>query len=913
MIASVPPLPKIELLIDALEQLVTLPPGHRGPAPQILLTQLTEGPEAGRIADGLCARFSAGGRARVPFAQVAGEAEAPRQEHVGVTFQKIEEELLRNRPGGFGRLRLPQFRLMRGIVETDLAGCLPGTQATELRNRSYEARCADSVVLRALQAVSGGEVPPPTIPGTAWYWLRRPLFGLLPRWWYGWRHGRRMTRRGSWYRSWAELPEGGPGFFADACRLTVGTPGVARREPIVDVLLRALLADLERAFRHPRLSPWGRRRRHRVVLVFPQPPALGDDTGRLLEQFPQAVEETGCTGVMLLAAVSPGQERTESFAEAAITLKSWIGTTGAGGARVVRVGVEPHADDEDAARWLGRNPEIAVGRSRSDAAPRVEAAVAAVAGVTVLGLLGGYGVVVVTASSDTACLGGSGASSAPAVSGTGGAGGGRSRPPDRSPRAVYGDAVAAITRENGRADKAARSGDTVRTVGYLGVPVTADDWGEAMYSGAIPEVRGIALAQEEINEQADQQKSGKVWLKVRLMDAGEGFSRAPGAATALAKEVKAAERAGQGEQFLGVVGLGQSRPGTLRARDILAGAGLPMIGTAATAEEMQRSPMYRQVAPDNRREARVAADFARHANIVQTAPGTCAPAKKAVVIGDPTDIYSANLGDRFAEEFHDVHRIWYPVQRPSAAPTPERKGQGDEWVSHTSQMADSICRRLKEEPRTVVYWAARAHEFENFLDDFDGRTGCNGQSTVLGGNDLDNAVVEQQHPSEKHPRLRLYYAAQGLAKDSSPNVKGDDFRRRYAAAYGSDLWSNDARVPLASDALGVLSEGINAAYQSAGTAPFGRGGVQSALEQGVGGAEGLRGASGSLIFGKGDKTPVNKRLLILHDTRGTSPEIALECGIRDSGDEAKTWGPSGAFDCPRDQDEDGEGGGEGEG
>ncbi len=914
MTASVPPLPKIELLIDALEQLVTLPPGRRGPAPQILLTQLTEGPEAGRIADGLCARFSAGGRARVPFAQVAGEAETPRQEHVGATFQKIEEELLRNRPGGFGRLRLPQFRLMCGIVEADLAGCPLGAQATELRNRSYEAHCARSVFLRALQAVSGGEEPPPSIPGTAWYWLRRPLFGLLPRWWYGRRHGRRMTRKGSWYRTWAELPEGGPGFFTDACRLTVGAPGAARREPIVDVLLRALLADLERAFRHPRLSPWGRRRRHRVVLVFPQPPAIGDDTGRLLEQFPQAVEHTGCTGVMLMAAVRPGRERTESFAEAAITLKSWIGATGAGGARVVRVGVEPHADDEDAARWLGRYPEIAVGRSRSDAAPRAEAAVAAVAGVTVLGLLGGYGVAWLTARSDTACLGGSGASATPAptasASASGGKGDGRSRPPDRSPRAVYDDAVAAITRQNKRADKAARSGDMVRTVGYLGVPVTAGDWDQAKYSGAIPEVRGIALAQEEINEQADQQKSSKVWLRVRLMDAGERFTRAPAAARALAKEVRAAERAGNGEQFLGVVGLGQSRPGTLSARNILAGAGLPMIGTAATAEEMQRSPMYRQVAPDNHREARIAANFARHANIVQTAPGTCAPAKKAVVIGDPTDIYSANLSDRFAEEFEDVHRIWYPVQRPSASPPPKPKGQGGEWVSHTSQMADSICRRLKEEPRTVVYWAARAHEFENFLDDFDRRTGCNGQSTVLGGNDLDNAVVEQQRPSEKHLRLRLYYAAQALAKGSSPNVKGDDFRRRYHDAYGSDLWSNDARVPLAWDALGVLSEGINAAYQSAGTAPFGRGGVQAALERGVGGAEGLRGATGSLIYGEGAKVPVNKRLLILHDTRGGSPEIALECGIRDSRDEAKTWGPRNAFDCPRDQDDDEDGKGD---
>ncbi|WP_236075528.1 hypothetical protein [Streptomyces coffeae] len=917
-------------MIESLERLVLLSPGQRGPAPQILLTQLTEAvgtadgldatdtadatdaahpagttrrTEAERIADGLCARFSAGGRARLPFAQVAGKTMGPPRERVGKTFQKIEEELVRNRPGGFGKLRLSQFRLMCAVVEADLTRPQADAQPEELRNQIYEARCSSSAVLRTLETLSGGEEPPPGIPGTAWYWLRRPVFGMLPRWWYGRRHRRRMTRQGGWYAKWAELPEKGADFYADAVRLTAGSEAAAGPEGralIVDALLRALLADVERAFRHPRLSPWGRRRRHRVVLVLPQFPGGGSDAGLLVERFPSAVEHTGCTGAMLVAVVQPDEQRTESFAEAAITLKSWIGSTGAGGARVVRVAVASHPDDPDAARWLVRYPETPVGKARSDAAPRVEAVLAGVAGLTALALLGAYGAAWVTKGSDTACLGEGGGSASASPPGSG-----RSTPrlPDRSPQEVYDDIRAGIDKENEKADRAAREGAVVRTVVHLGLPVTADDWEEAKYSGAIPELRGIALAQREINRQAAQQEKSEVWLKVRQVDAGQGFAKAPAAAELLVREVRRAGSAAGGERILGVVGLGQSRKDTLRARDILADGGLPMIGTSATAEQMQGSAMYRQIPPDNGREARIAAEFARHGNIVRTAPGECAPAEKAVVIGDPHDIYSTNLSERFAEEFKGARQIWFPLGDASASPPSGLNDGGDEWVSSSTQMATSICRRLTEEPRTVVYWAARANEFESFLNAFDEGTMCKGRVTVLGGNDLTNAVVEDQRPTERHSGLRLYYAAPALPNDDPPNVIGIAFRRQYAEAYGDDLWSNDGRAPLAWDALQVLSEGINAAYRTAGRAPFGRTAVQIALEQGVGGTDGVRGATGSLVFAENRKVPRNKRLLMLYDRAEASPAIALECGIRDSGEEATTWGPGHRFSCPSDRDD----------
>ncbi|MGO4758142.1 hypothetical protein AB4212_57675, partial [Streptomyces sp. 2MCAF27] len=250
-------------------------------------------------------------------------------------------------------------------------------------------------------------------------------------------------------------------FFADARRLA-GADGSSGLGQTVAVLLRALLADLQAACRHPLLSPWGRRRKHRFVLVFPQVEPAEPQVGQLLAQFPDAVEQTGCTAVLLVAAVPPGGGSTEGYAEAAVTLNSWQVTAGAGRARVVRVGVEPHADDADAARWLSRFPEIYLEKTHSDLAPRLEAALASVAGATTLALLATYGLTwLLPPGEKTDCLTRSAATDSAAPSGTG------RIPSGKSPKELYEAVRAMIERQNGEADAAAaRPGAMVRTVVY---------------------------------------------------------------------------------------------------------------------------------------------------------------------------------------------------------------------------------------------------------------------------------------------------------------------------------------------------------------------------------------------------------------------------------------------------------------
>lgn len=907
MASLVPPLPKIDTFVDALEQLVKLPPGERGPSPLVLLSQLGEGREAELIADGLCARLRVGGRARVPYAQVAGPPSGPRSERVGEVFQKLEQELERNRPGGFGNLRLPQFKLMCSVIDADLAERRSSVKARELRDKCFAERRKDSNFLKVLAAVSGGDKVPAGIPAYLWYWTRQPLFNVLPRWLYGRMQERRMTRRRGWYRGWADLPKG-TGFFQDASGFagTAPVPGlehgvfpgmgeIAPEEPetaaetaerlerTTGVLLRALLADLEAVFRRPRLSPWGRRRKNRFVIVLPQIEAASEWAEQLVKEFPGAVDETGSTAVVLVAAERSAGERTESFAEAAVTLRSWQGSTGSGGARAVRVGVEPHADDHAAARWLGRHPEIYPERTYSDTAPLAEAAVGTVLVLALLGGSGLWGVGQVMDDSSTRCV--------DATVPEAGKASARPAPYDWDPYELYEKTRKLIVRNNRSAEEAkeAYEGAVVRTVVYLGVPVHPQAGKEVMYSGAIPELRGVALAQRQLNGEAEKDVKHKVFLRVVLKDAGQNFDKAPSVARKLRDEVGS----DGSEEILGVVGLGQSREKTMEARDILGDeARLPMIGTVATAERMQDNKWYRQVAPDNAREAEIAADFVRRGNIVQTGAGTCAPAREAVVIADPTDEYSRNLSSRFGKEFaHDrassTHKLLY-------SPDSDVPEYGAEWVKSPGEIAERVCARLREEPRTVVYWAERAKEFGAFLDAFDRQGNCERRVNVLGGNDLTNSVVDDKQPSTEHPGIRLYYAAHALPHSYAMTNMAQKFKSAYREEYGKDYWSNDGRTPLAWDAMQVLSKAVNDALEGVGEAELDRGTVRQNIVL----PSQQPGASGSLNFDKGDHVPKNKRLLILHDTEDGA-EVALECGMRDTGDERRTWGSEDEFACPR--------------
>ncbi|WP_049565211.1 hypothetical protein [Streptomyces sp. SBT349] len=783
-----------------------------------------------------------------------------------------------------GRLRLTNYTLMRNV----LVWAREGSDAP-LRDFCHQHR-GSPAVLDALADPEGA--PPPPAPGglSSWLlWLGSPAFRRLARWAWGRRLDRRLlrgTRRQRWY---ARLVGGegritGERFFHHVQRRVEellrggdGAPPVHRVPELERMLLHALMADLNRWARPGRLSPWRYRRVTRFVFLS----RLGADDDvaawqRFLDAFASAGRETGC-GVALWVVVSPvgaslkGEESSPD--EAAGLLR---GERKSDGRRplIVRADAEtvPPAADQLAVQPGGR-PEVA---------PGVLCAAYALSLALVAGSLSAL-----VWPDDTGCLGGTHPANA------------AQPPPTRAVDlpALYEQARELIARENDRADEAARRGETVRTLVHVASRVTEEESQAAQRSdGAVPELRGIALAQRQLNDEAGSDDQ-KVWLRVEVRDAGPRYENAP----QVAREIAAEAAAGSG--IVGVVGFRQSRYVTLEAIRVLGEAGIPTVATTATADELATSEYYHALAPRNSREAAIAVEFVRQGNVVERGAGVCAPAGAALIVQDPTDLYSRGLGDAFATEFGERggswRKLWY-ARDPEAAGDAEVPPAGPRVteVRSLQRLADTVCEQVRREPDTVVYWTARSREFQGFLNDFGPASGCEGeQLTVVGGNELTNAAFSGQF--DNPPWLRFYFSSRTLPAGHPGNSDTSVmFQRDYAREFGEDdLWRHDGHQALAYDALQVLAAGINEASAATGAQDISRSTVQLVLHRGVT----REGASGHLDFGVGSPASRDKPLVILHHT-DVGAEAVLHCGaFAEHTGQVTRWGPGDAHPCPRDE------------
>lgn len=877
---------------------------HPGPA------QAGEGDDAELLADVLLESFHRPELLRFPYAvltpppphtpsppQADPLAEPVDRAGPRDLLDQIRDGLYEHRPAGLGRVRFPQYELLRSVVTAPPApqGADSHAQAKALREHYYQQRRARGPA-QVRQATLGRE------DGAQLLGRFAPVAAFLnwlPLRSGAWRTARRMTRKDGWYRAWAGA-EGGSGDLFHRARIrdlagahhSQAYHSPQRETQAEEALLRALLADLEASFA-PWYSPWARaRRRHRHVLLVPRRTEGDTALQRLLERFPDAVRQTRSTGVVLIAVAQgsggPAAGR-RTLADAAADLDRIsheppsIGISRTIDVDVLRAAASPATSDEDRQGLSQRDEAVRRLTPRSTLRPWLAALTEVALCLALLaGLLAGGAYVW---GAGDACLDGR-----PGKEPTGPA------PSSKGPAALYKEARAIVAEQNAQAEKEERAGREVRTVVHLGAPMSTN----VAYSGAIPELRGIALAQALLNEQATRDPGHKVFLRVTPETVKERFADAPRAARDIVKDAHRDD-----SPVRGVVGLGQSRKETLEAQRLLGEGGIPMVGTAATATDMLGQRMYRQIPPDNLREARIAAAFAQHGNVVETSDGRCRPATRAVVITDPADVYSGDLGRHFANAFTgEDHVLTYSPNGEGNTTTTDLPGaRSTQRAENVRDMATRVCDHIGEDERTLVYWAARANEFTAFLDEV--FSSCEEERlSVLGGNDLTNAVIRTKDPGGTYPQLRLYYAAHALPQGAPPNTMAERFATQYAKAFGAkDLWADDGRAALAWDALRLLGSAMNQARHSGGEPGFERGLIQGVLSGG--GGEVLHGATGQLAFAKDDRRPDDKRLLILRDSP-QGPHIALECGIRDSGKEATTWGPDRRWGpgqehpCPRD-------------
>ncbi|MFB7191588.1 hypothetical protein ACFCZT_41315 [Streptomyces sp. NPDC056230] len=895
----------IDRFVEAWDAVVVESPDRQNAAALVLLTGEGATVATHSLLHSLRARLVADNTELAPHALI----EPGRAYHAGpvtMLYEDITEDLARTMPAGTGRLTFPSYRLLRDIVAGEEPAESGLGRARAVRRAVYAEhlrRTGRGRLREQLREQASGWAQPVKFLVELWMdWLAEP--------WYGYRIGRRMlrARNRNWYATWARQLRGTPvrDFFASVQDLAPGGRD-ADSEVVEQVLLRALLSDLDNALRHRVLSPWRRRRVTRFVLFVEdagpadrRPPDAppGDPEGaylrRFLAEYLVAAEElrsrstlvVGCVQREFAAELEVAAQA--DFEAAAGELQSRMRSRS--GPVALAVPVRPEAE---VAEWSARDHRKIMPRFfrwGPVAGLTLRCLTVAAVGAALIG--GGYftGVLPFTGMCPSGQFGNPyGAGCLGLSDGTG---------PQRfegMPK-EFDRLFGKIAENNRAADNNSKGRDAavVRTVVYFG-PMTAGFATDPELGGSLPELRGVALAQHDININEAKNNNKVVQLKVLLANTGPGFK----GAERVAEEV--VKRAKKDEGIVGVIGFGQSQPGTYDAMKVFDEASIPMIGTSATADDMQdQSNQYYQLAPTNDREARIMTAFLRYQPIIQSSNGTMSPAKNAIVMSDPEDNYSSNLAEDFTRAF-GKSRI------ASIKYTPSRDGK-----SLTDQ-ANQVCEKLTADPNTAVVWASRARELKAFLDKYRDTT-CDGKVTVLGGDDVTNSLLgDNKSIIANNIGLSLYHVTLALPKLTHTN-KAREFVNKYNAYYrheaDNDEMLQDSHSALGWDAMAALSHAIGKSYSDSGDKNFGKSTVSKSLNGDFQGAE-VQGVTGIIDFSGDSRVPTNKPMYVLHDTgsllHGTdgksknAPVEVLKCGLFGAGSQGLSrWGPELKYRCPVD-------------
>ncbi|MBB1252824.1 hypothetical protein [Streptomyces alkaliterrae] len=878
---GVPAAAGAEELLAAFDALVVEPPRGRRHAALLLLTREdTPAPggasPAERLLHGLRARcVDSEHRALAPLTSWPPEGRSGDGADQVRFYEELVEGLRNTRPPDVGTPRFRDYELMRTVVEARLTPSGGEARTAALRALVHRARYP----ARPSGPPAPGDVLPWFGQLALWAWsvVAQPLSSRLI--------GRRMMR--GWFAHWAKTALGATqrDFYQPAVQLTDGGR-LHSAEHIDAVLTRALLADLDRAFGRRWLSPWRRRRTTRYVLLLAEPAggrrarAEAQRVRGFLAAYVAAVQQHRTTGTVVVAVggeetrAALGHEEVPDLPAAAEALRGGGGPLAGCAVRPTDPAGSPSAA---AVRWLREHPKLPDRAGPRRPPARAAAVQWAATGTALVALYAGAGTAGLPlplfgvrscpdgqfeAADGHGCLGLSDATSRFAGSSE-----------------EYDDLLKIIDETNRRVDGLGPEHE-VRTVVVMQPFSAGRTFGELVEGGVLPELRGIALQQRELLRETEN-SSRKVGIRLLLANTGPSFQEGEKVARLVV------ERASR-ENIVGVIGLGQSRPGTKDAIRELGAASIPMVGTSATADEMlDISPQYYQIAPPNRREAQAAVTFLKYEDFVRVAGGEKARTESAVVVYDPADPYSLNLATDFQDEFR--RQIGDQVVPAEHAPD----------GGSLNDLARKVCAAIEQESATVVFWAGRAREMLAFLDDFTDIPECHDRVTVLGGDDLTNSLIREENPVSIYPALTLHHMAHAVPGVDAPTKEAKTFVRLYLQEFGKDDKIdivNDGHPALGWDALKVLAHAVNIARDSGG-AIFHRTAVSSTLRSNK---NNIQGATGVLDFYAGGRTvqvPADKPIYVVDDAP-EGPRIALRCGNFGVGQRATEWGDG--HPCPKD-------------
>jgi hypothetical protein len=412
---------------------------------------------------------------------------------------------------------------------------------------------------------------------------------------------------------------------------------------------------------------------------------------------------------------------------------------------------------------------------------------------------------------------------------------------------------------------------------------------------ALASVRqGLASAVIAQKQQLDNPDNSEPLLRLLIANAGERMSKGKQVAAILKNQVSS------DRTIVGVVGLGVSTQATRETVAALTEAGLPMIASTLSADELtdpikNPSPLYYQLAPTNNREAAVVRAFAE--KIIADKPKNI----RIYYSTDAGDLYSSNLAADVKKQFSD-YQVRTINFTPGSPPDPDSDdvGRPDGTVPNASEAGRDSCTF-----DGIAFFAGRG--LPDFSDFLHGVTGCpDHHAMIIAGDDVSRLVADDAARAQIKgvPYYFVSFARSASAPDHldlpapvrdfySELAKADPDKSEFAR---QELYLGPAGedAPLIYDATKVFIHAAELAHNSTYQIPITAGTLwyEITATHSFGGQnpaqDAYEGVTGTIDFGGtlGTPVPLDKLVAIFQvddqGTIGTGPPVVCDANPADN-------------------------------
>lgn len=294
----------------------------------------------------------------------------------------------------------------------------------------------------------------------------------------------------------------------------------------------------------------------------------------------------------------------------------------------------------------------------------------------------------------------------------------------------FGDILGKIREEN---ERVRTSGASSVSVAYL-LPMPQPGSPTALELPVLRhELEGALIGQMAANQfQPDGRVPPGVRPLVRLLVANVGDSAKKQSGVVRTLTAMAVGDRFDSDRLVAVVATGQSRQDMQNALSDLTDAGVPVITSRLTADQIIRAPNesspLARIAPLNIDEATVAARYAR-TNI--------GPRGLLVQNADPGDTYANSLGRAFDRAFYTAGGV---MLKPSETYRPGRDGVVD--IGTMNSVLNEVCAQKPD----VVFFAGRASELLLFVAALPSRNCLDRRITVVTADDAVDFAAKVADP-----------------------------------------------------------------------------------------------------------------------------------------------------------------------